>query len=98
MIVQHLTWTVKLGYMDKFVELIKTEVAKNPQFRIRILISSFGKTDTLIEEFEFENMAEFEKIWNEWFAKPESADFVRKFEECREPGGENTIWDLIETK
>jgi hypothetical protein len=96
MIVERFTWTVKPGYMDKFIELLKAESVKPPQFKWRIYISNISENDTVAEEFEYENLAELEKSWDEWFAKPETAEFLKKFDECREPGGENTIWNLIE--
>ncbi len=96
MIVQRFTWKVKTGYLDKFIELLKAESVKDPQLTWRIYTPNIGEYDAVAEEFEFENLAVLEKFWAEWSAKPETEEFVQKYDECREPGGDTTIWDLIE--
>jgi hypothetical protein len=98
MIVHRLSWNVKPGYMDRFVELLKAELARTPQFKSRIYTSTFGTGDICAEEIEFENLAELDKFWSEWFAKPETAEFYKKFDEYREPGGENTLWNWTPTQ
>ena len=80
MIVERLTVLVKRGCMDQVVEMIKAERAKyGNQDRWRLYYSQWGPGDLFVQDFEFENMEECEKFWAEWFARPETSEFFKKW-------------------
>jgi len=96
MIVERYSWKVKPFCMDKIVELVKAEVAtwdKPPKWRV--YTSNIGRENTIAMEFEFENLAEMEKYWAAWVAKPETAEYDKKWNELVETGIGNEIWNLV---
>jgi hypothetical protein len=97
MIVVRNTFNVKLGCMDKVIQLNKSEVATwdNPPIW-RFYTPNDGKNDKFAEEFEFENLAESEKFWTAWLAKPETSEFIKKWNELVETGERNEVWDMVE--
>jgi hypothetical protein len=95
MIVQHFTWKVKVDTMEKTIELLKAEIAMmRPSHTWRLYTPNIGKFDVVIGEVEFENLAEQDKFWTDWFAKPEAREFFKKFNELIERGGGSEIWNL----
>ena len=70
MIVQRITWVAKRGQRDKLVQIGTAEDAEmNYPNRVRNLIPAFGGSwDTLITEFEFEDIDEYQEFWAEWRA------------------------------
>jgi len=97
MIVERFTWKVKPGYGDQFVELIKAEATKSlTSNKWRLYTPNIRGFDVIACEFEFENLAALEKYWDEWYARPETAEFWKKFDEYRESGGGSEIWNLVE--
>jgi hypothetical protein len=96
MLVHRTTFVVKVGKRDEAVEVLKSGadyLEKVPTFRV--YGSSIGPRDTLVLELEFENLAEYERFWDEWFATPESAAVMEKWVQLREPGGTSEIWQLL---
>lgn len=97
MIVNRRTFIVKAGCWDEAEALVvadtKSESFPHPR---RIYSSDIGPHDRLVYEAEFENLAEYEKYWAEWFASHESVAFVKKFNDLLEAGGTNEIWTLVE--
>jgi hypothetical protein len=97
MIVQRVTFKVKLGCMDKLVELFKAQVATwDKPINWRAYTIRFGESDRVAIEFEYENLAEFDKVETAMWAKPEAAKFYKKTLELIETGGTIEIWNLVE--
>jgi hypothetical protein len=94
MIVQRITWNVKVGCADKCVELLKAECAKW-KVKWRIYTPNIAKMDKVAGETEFESLAELEKFWTEWFASPGTAEFWKKYNELVDTGGTNETWNLM---
>ena len=97
MIVQRLTFHVKVGCMQQVVDLVKAEGAKleNPP-KWRAYTPRFtGVGDVFVEELEFENLTQLEEHWDAWFARPDNPEFFQKFHQLIEPGTANEIWDLV---
>ncbi len=95
MIVERAIVKVKLGCTDQLIELLKSEMAKSKVVgKTRLYTPNIGKYDTISWEAEWENLADYEKFWNDWGAKPEAAEFFEKWNALVEPGGEREIWNL----
>jgi hypothetical protein len=95
MIVQRFYWKVKVGCQDKFVELLKSERDKSSEGHVaRFYTPNIGKYDIVAGEFEFENLAELEKFWDTWYAKPETEEYLKKSDELRESSGGTEVWYL----
>jgi hypothetical protein len=97
MIVNRQTMIVKPGCSDEAEALAVAETKRVsfPHAR-RLYSSNLSPFDRLVFEAEFENLAEHEKFWAEWRASPETAAFLKKFNDLLEAGGTNEIWTLVE--
>ena len=101
MIVNRRTFTVKPGRMQEAVESVVKETAAEKERggysgTVRIYTSSIGQFDQLAVEWEYESLAEYEKAWAEWGARPTTAEFMEKWIELVKAGGINEIWDLAD--
>ena len=97
MIVERVTFNVKPGCMEKLIELIKSENAISSfPHKWRMYSPGFGKYDVFAMEFEFESLAELEKFWPVFFARPSAAEYEQKWNEFVLPGGTNETWYLEE--
>jgi len=93
MIVERSTVKVKQGCMEELVALAKSEGEKEG-WSCRIYSPNKAPRDTLVVEWEFESLAESEKYWAEWWAKPETAALMEKWYALTERGGNEEIWNL----
>ena len=91
MIVQRAIFNVKKDCMQEFLELHKKR-----GYNYRLYQSRLGTFDQISFEWEWENMAAYEKTWADWFALPETPAFLEKVNALIAPGGTNEIWNLIE--
>ncbi len=97
MIVQRITWKVKMGAEDKAIEMLMPYLRGEnyPLRRVyRPLIAS-GAYGVIAAEFEFENQAELERTWQEWLATEDANEFMPKWNELLESGG-SELWELVE--
>jgi hypothetical protein len=95
MIVQRLTWQVKIGQRAAAAELARAERERVGGTH-RIYRGYLGSFDTVAMEFEFEGFDEMETFWSEWFATPESAAFLEKWHDLLEARTTNEVWTLVE--
>ena len=97
MIVNRRTFVVKGGCWEEAVAMAVAETKRlsHPHAR-RIYLSNISPFDTLVFEAEFENLAEYETFWADWFASPEGAAFAEKWDTLVRSGGTNEIWTLEE--
>ena len=97
MIVQRFTVLVKRGCMKQVVEMVKAERATyDSPDRFRFYTSSFGPGDLFVQDLEFETLEEQEKHWTEWFARPTTPEFMKKWDEVVVRHVSNDIWNLVE--
>jgi hypothetical protein len=87
--------------MQELVELVKAEMAAETErsgysIPFRIYMSKIAPPWQMAIEWEYENLAEYDKAWAEWGARPTTAEFWMKWFEMTEPGGANDIWELAE--
>ena len=95
MIVQRLTFRAKSGQRAAAAELARAERERVGGTH-RIYLSYLGRYDTIAMDFDFEDLAEMEAFWSEWFDTPESAAFLKEWNGLLEADRTNEIWTLIE--
>ena len=95
MIVQRLTFRVRGGQRMAAAELAIAERERVGGTH-RIYLSYLGRYDTIAMEFDFEDLAEMETFWSEWFATPESAAFLKQWNDLLQARRTNEVWTLIE--
>lgn len=81
MIVERISVQAKPGHRDQVLEALKAvrEVMDDPN-RMRILTSNIGTSwNTVVYELTSEDLAESEKGWEEWTARPETAEFMQNW-------------------
>jgi hypothetical protein len=101
MIVNRRTFNVKQGCEQELVALVLEEIVATSEDgsytgTTRVYRSSIGAFDQLAVEWEYENLAEYEKGWAAWWERPTTAAFMQKFLELTKEGGTNEIWELAE--
>jgi len=50
----------------------------------------------MVVEGEWESLGEYEGFWNEWYASPEGAASMEKWNTLTDTGDTNEIWTLVE--
>lgn len=95
MIVQRITWKVKRGCMQELVAL-NNSFSETTGRTVRGYTSRIGPQETVVGEHEFESLAEMEKSWAEWNARPDTPAFTEKWLALMETGGTTEIWDLVD--
>ena len=97
MIVNRRTFIAKRGRTRDLVALMLAEQAHlNLPITFRVYSSNIAPFDQVVGEWEFENLVEYDKFWNDWFAMPGNADFMEKWYALTENGGSSQIWNLEE--
>ena len=59
-------------------------------------LGNIGPRNDIAMEFEFAGLGEMEAFWSEWFATPESAAFMEKWNDLLEAHRNNEIWTVVE--
>jgi hypothetical protein len=96
MIVNRRTFIAKRGCLDAAAKMVVEELSKNdPPIPYRVYTANIAPFDSIAVEWEFEDLAAYEKAWTNWFARPETPEFMEKWNELTESGGKNEIWDLV---
>ncbi|MDF1516136.1 MAG: hypothetical protein P1S60_20170 [Anaerolineae bacterium] len=97
MIVNRRTFKVKHGKEWECVEMVKAE---NERLKwpvtYRIYMSNIAPWGQMVVEWEFEDLAAYDKFWTDWQALPETEAYMKKWRKLTRPGGANEIWDLVE--
>jgi hypothetical protein len=101
-IVQRFSIKAKPGYRQEAIDLVLSEVKAqrergNYMHAFRAYAPQFsGQPERqLLLEWEFEDLADFESMWDEWFALPTSPAYMEKWHELVEQGtATNEIWHL----
>jgi LPS sulfotransferase NodH len=97
MIVNRRTFIVKRGRLEEVVALIMAETKRVGQTPVvRLYLPEIAAFDQIAMEWEFENLAEYQRFWEEWFASPQGVAFLEKWNDLTETGGANEIWTLAE--
>ena len=97
MIVNRRTFVVKQGCQDEVVAMVLAENNRlNWSITSRVYTPNIAPFNQIIVEWEYEDLATYEKHWAEWFALPETPDFMEKWNSLIKPGGSNEIWNIEE--
>jgi hypothetical protein len=100
MIVDRRTFRAKKGQKHEAAavlkEVAKLFTAKVKDVPIRIYHSHMGTFDTVAMEVEYESLAEYERLMYSFFALPEMAPLMKKWNEVTETGGTHEMWGLEE--
>ena len=102
MIVQRSIVKVKPGQdRDKVGDLVLSELVAQKErgnysrpFRVYTPEFSGQPLNVLILEWEYEDLAEHDKVWAEWSALPTTPAFWEKWSELVEPGHISEIWNV----
>jgi len=95
MIVNRRTIVAKPGDMEDLVAMMKAEWERlNVPITFRVYTPSIAPFDFVAAEWEFGSLEDYEKFWTDWFARPETAEFMEKWYKLTESGGTNEIWNL----
>jgi hypothetical protein len=80
MIVQRITVHCKPGKVNEAIALVKAEIAtSNFPHAVRMYTPQVDTSNSTINEYEFENVAELEQFWAKWETRPETSIFHEKY-------------------
>ena len=102
MIVQRSLVKVKPGHdRNEVADLVLSELVAQKErgnysrpFRVYTPEFSGQPLNVLILEWEYEDLAEHDKVWAEWGALPTTPAFWEEWSELVEPGAVNEIWNV----
>lgn len=101
MIVQRMTVTAKGNHAKDLMDLILSELVAQRErgnysrpFRAYSPQFSGQPSNQLIFEWEYEDIAERDRVWAEWFALPTTLAYMEKWREWTEPGYIDEIWKI----
>ncbi len=95
MIVNRRTFVAKRGCMEDLVAMMKAEQERlNIPSTFRVYTPRIAPFDFVAMELEFGSLEDYEKFWTDWEARPETVEFMEKFNKLTESGGTNEIWNL----
>jgi hypothetical protein len=81
--------------MQDLVAMMKAEQARlNLPITFRVYTPRIAPFSQVVAEWEYESLEAYDKFWEEWSARPETAQFMEKWNELTENGGTNEIWNL----
>ena len=97
MIVERISVQAKPGHRAKVLEALKAERAKmDDPNRMRILTYHTGAPwNTVVYELTSEDLAASEQSWEEWLARPDTPEFMEKWEQLVNDWT-RTIWSIEE--
>jgi hypothetical protein len=101
MIVNRRTFNVKHGREQEAAALALKEIAAEKERggfsgSARVYTSRIGTFNQMAVEWEYEDLAAYQKGGAEWSARPTTAAFMQKWLELTKEGGTNEIWALAE--
>jgi len=98
MLVHRVTFELKMGADQKAIEMLKEAqtMIKAPH-GVRIFNSYIGGTGSVVVyDLEFENVAELEAFWAEWFALPGTPAFMERWHELLATNSSNSVFRVVE--
>jgi hypothetical protein len=99
MIVYQMIVTAKGGQTQELVDLVlaedKAEIERGRSAPSRAYTANIGPPfNQVILEWEYVDLAEYERMWTEWAALPSTPAFMEKWRELAEPDFTSRIWSL----
>jgi hypothetical protein len=97
MIVQRVTVRVPLERIDTVVDVLKAQRAQmDDPSTMRIYKPNMTPSSSVVVyELDAENLADLEQGWDEFFARPETAQFMEHWMELVDDWG-SEVWDVVE--
>ena len=96
MYIERSVFTIKSGAYEEIFELLKHYLQDDENEFKRVLMPTVARPDTIVLEWEWDNLAALEKYWNEWSEDPETAGFLPKWQELITGGVSNEVWKVME--
>ncbi len=96
MLVDRRTFYLKPEHANTAVQMMVAENHRLGVTQVRFYLSMTGRFNTLVGEWEFENLAAYEKFWKEWGGSPEATVFLEKFRPLNETVGTHELWNLVQ--
>ena len=94
MLVNRRTFTAQKGKLEEAAAFLKEAIQRlGFPHATRVLVADLGPFDTLVEEFEFETLAEYERFMQQIGSKLTAEDWA-KWHSLTLSGGTNEIWQL----
>ena len=84
------------GNVSKAAEMMAAECERNG-LKDRVLTPNIAPYNTMVLELDFENIAEYGQVIDEYVGSDEWRNFYTKFNDVIEPGGTTEIWDVRAT-
>ena len=99
MIAYQMIVTAKDGQTQELVDLVlaedKVEIGRGRSAPFRAYTANIGPPhNQVILEWEYADLAEYERMWAEWAALPSPPAFMEKWRELAEPNLTSRIWSL----
>ena len=101
MIVRRQLVKAKPGCRQQVVDLVLSELAAQRErgdysgpFRVYTPRFSGQSWRQVILEWEFEDLAEHDQMFQQWFALPSTPAYMEKWHELVEPDDVNEIWNV----
>jgi hypothetical protein len=89
-------WNVKPGKVEQVAEMLKQVLHDTDQPIKRVYVPKISPLNRVVFEQEYENLAEWERLRDEWSASEYAAEFMPKWYEVVEGGGTEEVWELVE--
>jgi len=97
MIVQRNTFRVKPGKQPEIIEMMKAaHEMLGSRNRSRIYTSNIGPFQKIVNDIEFESLAQVAEYWEDWWSREETPAFMEKWNQLIESGGGAEIWNVEE--
>jgi len=77
MILNQHVWKHKWGRYDDLVSVSKLE-CERMAIPYQVYTPMAGAVDTVIFEFQFEDMGEYDRFWARWYTEPEAQKYLRQ--------------------
>ncbi len=90
MLVNRITFHIKVGCMETAIPAAKAEIARMG-IPGTVMTVNFGRADTLIADLPFENLAALEAFFEKWGQDPQTPDFWKVWNTVIEPGTANEV-------
>ena len=78
-----------------FCRQVWTQI-ESPHPTIRTYVNISGATNTVCQEFEFENWQEREQFWVDFWALPQMSEWKERWVELVDPGGSTEFFERVD--
>ena len=95
MITNRRTFVAHHGQSEAAIDLLRSEARTiDWPHGLRFYSDSITTFNTVVMEADYDNLAQYEAMWNEWFSRPTTPAFFEKWIQLTQTGGKNEIFEL----